>query len=55
MGKQIKIFKVWVNDEKEIMESKNELEKLVNDGWFIVGQCAYGDSQSRFWVTLQKG
>lgn len=55
MAKQIKIVKIHVITESASRESESQLERLVNDGFVIVGQCSYGDSSSYFWVTLQKG
>lgn len=55
MAKQIKIVHVNVIGKESIRESESQLERLVNDGWVIVGQCADGDSCNYFWVTLQKG
>jgi hypothetical protein len=53
VAKQIKIVLVSVTN-REHKASESQLEQFVNDGWVIVGQCACGDNQSYFWVTLQK-
>ncbi|HOO50392.1 MAG TPA: hypothetical protein PLK94_03785 [Alphaproteobacteria bacterium] len=55
MAKQINIVKIYVGSEEAINEAESKLERLVNDGWVIRGQCANGDSTNYFWVTLQRG
>jgi hypothetical protein len=55
MAKEIKIIRADVTNKEDIYKTESQLEKLINDGWVIVGQCAYGDSLNYFWVILQKG
>lgn len=54
MAKRIKIVNISVGS-KGTTEPESQLERLVNDGWVIVGQCADGSICGCFWVTLQKG